>query len=74
MTYKKKDLKAAAQRLAQVTDAVLVEVGHAAEKRQQKRAIRAGLRKAGKIALVTGATAATVFAARAVARRRGKAR
>ncbi|HEY6808707.1 MAG TPA: hypothetical protein VI160_07955 [Gemmatimonadales bacterium] len=72
MTYKKKDLKAAAERFAQVTDAVLIEVGRAAEKRQRRRAIRAGLKKAGKAALVAGATAATVYAARAVRKARAR--
>lgn len=68
MTYKKKDLKAAAHRLAEVTDAVLIEIGRGAEKRQRRRAMKAGLKKAGKAALVAGATAATVFAARAAVR------
>ena len=69
MTYKKKELKAAAQHLAEVTDGVLIDVGHAAEKRQRHRVIKSGLKNAGKLALVAGAAAATIFAARAAVRR-----
>lgn len=54
-------------------DAALVKAGEAAKMRQRKRTTKHALKTAGKIALVTGAAAATVVTVRAVARnaRRG---
>ena len=74
MTITKKRIKAAAkrtlQRLAIARDRALVEAGQAAERRERGRAVQAGLKKAGKVALVAGAAVASVAAARALARRR----
>lgn len=64
--------KAAARgmkRLAVVVDEALVKAGHAAEKRQSKRAHKATLKTVGKVALVAGGAAATIAAARVIARR-----
>jgi len=71
MAISKKHLKALARRLAVAGDAALVEAGHAAERRQQARAVKQTLKKVGRVALVAGAAVATVAAARAVTRRRG---
>ncbi len=78
----KQAAKTAAKRGAKVFDAALVKAGEAAKGRQEKRehqatvdARKAKLKKVGKVAMVAGAAAATVIAARAVARnvRRGAA-
>jgi hypothetical protein len=72
--------KAAAKRGVKALDAALVKAGAAARERQQMRehkatvdARKAKLKKVGKAAMVAGAAAATVMAARVVARnvRRG---
>jgi hypothetical protein len=55
---------------AVVVDAALVTAGQAAKRRQRKRAVKAALMTAGKVALVAGAAAATV----AVVRATGKGR
>jgi len=60
----------AAKRVADVADGVLVKAGNAARHRQRVRATKATLKKVGKIALVTGAAAATVVGVRAAVRRR----
>jgi hypothetical protein len=67
--------KAAAKRGVKALDAALVKAGAAARERQQMRehkatldARKAKLKKVGKVAIVAGAAAATVVAARAVAR------
>ena len=61
------------KQFAIATDAALVKAGRAAQLRQRKRATKAVLRTAGKVALIAGGAAATVVAVRAVARnvRRG---
>ena len=68
--------KAAAKVKAKIVDATdhaLVDAGHAAEKRLERRATIKALKTAGKVALVAGATAATAVAVRAGIRRlRGK--
>jgi hypothetical protein len=71
MTITKKNVTAVAKRLAVAADAVLVEAGHAAERRQRARAVKRTLKQVGRAALVAGAAVATVAAARAVTRRRG---
>jgi hypothetical protein len=76
----KQAAKAAAKRGVKAFDAALVRAGEAAKGRQEKRehqatvdARKAKFKKAGKVALIAGAAAATVVAARAVSRnvRRG---
>jgi hypothetical protein len=64
--------KAAARKMKQLAvtlDEALVKAGHAAERRQTKRARKAALKTAGKVALVAGGAAITIAAARAMARR-----
>jgi hypothetical protein len=62
--------KLVAQEAMDVMDAALVAAGHAAEKRQHRRALKAALKKAGKVALVAGATVVAVAAARATGKGR----
>jgi hypothetical protein len=56
------------KRMAIATDAALIKAGQAAQAREHKRAGKTALKAAGKIALAAGAAAATVVAARAIAR------
>jgi hypothetical protein len=58
----------ALRRLAEAADAALIAVGKAAKRRQQRRVVRAGLKKAGKAAIMAGAAAATIIATGAVIR------
>jgi hypothetical protein len=69
----KKKVKAAARRLAIAADAALVKAGKAAEQRQHDRAVKAALKKTGKLAAFAATTVAVVAGARAAmrARRRG---
>ena len=66
----KTTVKKAAKRIAIATDAVLVKAGKAAEQRQHDRAVKAALKKAGKVAAIASTTAAIVVAARAALRSR----
>ena len=56
------------KRMAVAADAALIKAGQAAQAREHKRTGERALRAAGKIALAAGAAAATVVAARAIAR------
>jgi hypothetical protein len=62
-------------RIVTATDAALVRVGRAAERRQRNRAVKSALKLAGKAAIVAGAAAASVaagtMAVRALRRHRG---
>jgi hypothetical protein len=84
MTITKKDIKAAAKRVAEQAriagkkaakrmvaagDAALVKAGHAAERRQRARAVKAGLTTAAKAAVVAGAAAVGVVAVQAAIRK-----
>jgi predicted house-cleaning NTP pyrophosphatase (Maf/HAM1 superfamily) len=62
--------KKVADRLVLKADEVLAKVGDAAHKRQRRRTAKSALKTAGKLALVTGAGVATVYAGRAVIRRK----
>jgi hypothetical protein len=62
--------KSAARQIVAAADAVLVEAGHAAKRRQRNRAVKAALKVAGKAAVIAGAAAATVVAVRAVRARK----
>ncbi len=66
----KSRVKKAAKRIAIATDAVLVKAGKAAEQRQHDRAVKAALKKTGKIAAIAATTAAIVATARAAVRAR----
>ena len=66
----KTTVKQAAKRIAIATDAVLVRAGKAAEQRQHDRAVKATLKKTGKVAGIAATTAAIVVAARAAVRAR----
>lgn len=66
-------IKKAAKRIAIATDAVLVKAGRAAEERQHDRAVKAALKKTGRIAAIAATTAAIVVTARAAARARRRA-
>jgi hypothetical protein len=61
--------KKAADRLVVKADDVLARVGDAARKRRRARTAKSALKTVGKLALVTGAGVATVYAVR---RRNGK--
>ncbi len=58
--------KKAAKRAAAAADSMIVKLGDAAKKRQRARKAKSALKTAGKVALVLGAGAATVFGARRV--------
>ncbi len=60
----------AVSRIAEATDEVLVKAGAAARKRQSARTTKSVLKKAGKVALITGAAAVTAVGVRAAIRRR----
>jgi len=62
--------KVAAAKMVAATDAVLVEAGRAAQRRQRRRAVRAGVKMAAKAMLIAGTAAATVAAVRAVRARK----
>ena len=62
--------KKVANRLVAAGDAALMKLSEGAVKRKRSRT----LKKVGKVALVTGAAAATVLAGRALMRRRSKSR
>lgn len=62
--------KKASGELAEVADAVLVKLGHDAERRQRRRAVKRSLKKAAKAAAVVGAGAAAVVAVRRAVRGR----
>jgi hypothetical protein len=63
-------VKKAAKRIAIATDAMLVKAGKAAEQRQHDRAVKAALKKTGKVVGLAATTAAIVVAARAAVRAR----
>lgn len=63
-------VKKAAKRIAIATDAVLVKAGKAAEQRQHDRAVKAALKKTGKVVGLAATTAAIVAVARAAVRAR----
>jgi hypothetical protein len=63
-------VKKAAKRIAIATDAMLVKAGKAAEQRQHDRAVKAALKKTGKVLGLAATTAAIVVAARAAVRAR----
>ena len=54
--------KNAAKQAALAADTMLMKLGEAAKQRQRARKVKAGLKKAGKVALVLGAGAVTAYA------------
>ncbi len=62
--------KKIANRLILEADELLARAGDAAHRRQRRRSAKSALKTAGKLALVTGAGVATVYAGRAIIRRR----
>jgi hypothetical protein len=66
--------RAAKKRFVTAADAALVKAGHAAERRQRGRALKSAMKVAGKVAIVAGATAASVMAGRAAVRAVGHRR
>jgi hypothetical protein len=63
-------VKKAAKRIAIATDAMLVKAGKAAEQRQHHRAVKAALKKTGKLAAIAATAGAIVVAARGAVRAR----
>lgn len=66
----KKIISRIATRLAAARDAAMIDMGDAVSASARKRRRARTLKKVGKVALVTGAAAATVVAGRAVMKRR----
>ena len=60
--------KKANRELAEVADATLVKLGHDAERRQRRRAVKRSLKTAATAAAVVGAGAAAVVVARRAVR------
>lgn len=67
--------KKAAKQAALAADTMLMKLGAAAKRRQRARKAKAGLKTAGKLALVLGAGAVTAYAGkRMLARANGRGR
>lgn len=65
----------AAKQAALAADTMLMKLGEAAKRRQRARKAKAGLKTAGKLALVLGAGAVTAYAGkRMLARANGRGR
>ncbi|MGH7562009.1 MAG: hypothetical protein ACRENB_13445 [Gemmatimonadales bacterium] len=60
----------AGKRIVMKADQMLATIGDAAHRRQRRRAAKSALGTFGKVALVTGAGIASVYAGRAIVRRR----
>lgn len=58
--------KRAAGTMVRAADKMIVKLGEAAKKRQRARKAKSALKTAGKVALVLGAGAATMFAGKSV--------
>jgi hypothetical protein len=62
--------KQTARELAEAGDEALIRLGHDAERRQRRRAVRRSLKQVAKTAVMVGASAAVVLAARNATRGR----